>query len=71
MRAMCLCSEKNLTSFRHYFENIYEDTSQIYRPYIESVIDDISSRMESSDILYVFSIFDPIHLPDSEVSLST
>ena len=42
--------------------------SRIYRPYIQSVIDHISSRMESSDI---FSAFDPIHLPDSEESLST
>ena len=27
--------------------------------------------MESSDIFSAFSIFDPIHLPDSEESLST
>ena len=45
--------------------------SQIYRPYIQSVTDHISSRMESSDIFTAFSIFDPIHLPDSEESLST
>ena len=45
--------------------------SRIYRPYIQSVIDHISSRMESSDIFSAFSIFDPIHLPDSEESLST
>ena len=45
--------------------------SLIYRPYIQSVIDHISSRMESSDIFSAFSIFDPIHLPDSEESLST
>ena len=41
--------------------------SRIYRPYIQSVIDHISSRMESSSQYY----FDPIHLPDSEESLST
>ena len=40
--------------------------SQIYH-----VIDRISSRMESSDIFSAFSLFDPIHLPDSEESLST
>ena len=45
--------------------------SRIYRPYIQSVIDHISSRMESSDIFSAFSIFDPIHLTDSEESLST
>ena len=38
--------------------------SRIYHPYIQSVIDHISSRMESSDIFSAFSIFDPIHLPD-------
>ena len=35
------------------------------------MIDHISSRIESSDIFSAFSIFDPIHLPDSEESLST
>ena len=35
------------------------------------MIDHISSRMESSDIFSAFSIFDPIHLPDSEEFLST
>ena len=35
------------------------------------MIDHISSRMESSDIFSAFSILDPIHLPDSEESLST
>ena len=42
--------------------------SRIYRPYIQSVIDHISSRMESSDIFSAFSIFDPIHWRGSEVS---
>ena len=47
--------------------------SRIYRPYIATecdIIYHISSRMESSDIFSAFSIFDPIHLPDSEESLS-
>ncbi len=43
--------------------------SRIYRPYIQSVIDHISSRMESSGVFSAFSIFDPAHLPDSEEDL--
>ena len=44
--------------------------SKVYRPYIQSVIDHISNRMESCDIFSAFSIFDPVHIPDSEESLS-
>ena len=43
----------------------------IYRPYIQSVVDHISSRLRSSDIVSSFSVFDPSNLPDSEDTLSS
>lgn len=43
----------------------------IYRPYIQSVIDRISSRLKSSDLVSAFSIFDPRHLPEKEEELAT
>ena len=46
-------------------------TMQIYRPYIQSVIDRTSSRLKSSDLVSAFSIFDPRHLPGKEEELST
>ena len=45
-------------------------TSKIYCPYIQSVINHITSRMDSSDIFSAFSIFDPSHLPKND-SLSS
>lgn len=42
-----------------------------YRPYLQSVIDHISSRMLSSDKVSAFSLFDPLHLPKEEEDLST
>ena len=42
----------------------------VYRPYIQSVIDHITSRLKSSDVFSAFSVFDPSNLPDSEESLS-
>ena len=42
-----------------------------YRPYIQSVIDHTSSRLNSSDVYSCFSIFDPCLLPDKEEDLST
>ena len=45
-------------------------TSKIYCPYIQSVINHITSRMDSSDIYSAFSIFDPSHLPKND-SLSS
>lgn len=45
--------------------------SRIYRPYIQSVIDHISNRLKSSDVFSAFSVFDPVHLPQSEESLSS
>ena len=44
--------------------------SSIYCPYIQSVIDLITTRMNSSDVISAFSIFDPSHLPKSEDSLT-
>ena len=32
---------------------------KVYRPYIQSVIDHISSRLKSSDVFSAFSLFDP------------
>ena len=43
----------------------------IYRPYIQSVTDRISSRLKSSDLVSDFSIFDPRHLPEKEEELAT
>lgn len=44
---------------------------QIYRPYIQSVIDHINGRMESSDLISSMSVFDPRHLPKTEEELSS
>ena len=38
----------------------------VYRSYLQSVIDHISGRMESTDFLSSVSAFDPRHLPNSE-----
>ena len=43
---------------------------QVYHPYIQSVIDCISSRLKSSDLVSAFSIFDPRHLPGKEEELA-
>lgn len=42
----------------------------VYRPYIQSVIDHISGRLESTDLISSMSVFDPRHLPDDEDKLS-
>ena len=42
----------------------------VYRPYIQSVIDRISSRLKSSDLVSAFSNFDPRHLPGKEEELA-
>ena len=39
---------------------------KVYRPYLQSVIDRISSRMESSDLIFSVYVFDPYHLPEAE-----
>ena len=43
---------------------------KVYRPYIQSVIDHISGRLESTDLISSMSVFDPRHLPDDEEKLS-
>ncbi len=43
----------------------------VYKPYIQSVIDHITSRMRSSDVFSAYSIFNPRHLPEEEKNLST
>ena len=45
--------------------------ANVYRPYIQSVIDHIRTRLQSSDVFSAFSVFDPSNLPDSEESLSS
>jgi len=42
----------------------------VYRPYIQSVIDHISGRLESTDLISSMSVFDPRHLPSDEEKLS-
>ena len=44
---------------------------KVYRPYIQGVIDHISSRLKASDTFSAFSLFDPRHSPSSEDRLST
>ena len=41
-----------------------------YRPYIQSVIDHISSRMEYTDLLSTLSVFDPHNFQRTENELS-
>ena len=43
---------------------------KVYRPYIQSVIDHISGRLESTDFISSMSVFDPRHLPNDEDKLS-
>ena len=43
----------------------------VYHPYIQGVIDHISSRLKASDTFSAFPLFDPRHLPSSEAQLST
>ena len=45
--------------------------NSVYRPYIQSVIDHVRTRLRSSDVFSAFSVFDPSNLPDSEESLSS
>ena len=44
--------------------------SDIYQPYVQSVIDHISSRMQSTDLTSAFSVFDKRHLPGEEKDLA-
>ena len=43
---------------------------RVYCPYLQSVIDHIKVRMESSNLISSMSLFDPHHLPDIEEQLS-
>ena len=36
---------------------------RVYRPYIQSVIDHINARVESTHFILSMSVFDPCHLP--------
>ena len=49
------------------FSRSHQDVflSNVYRPYIQSVIDHIR-RLNSCDLVSAFSVFDPSNLPDSE-----
>lgn len=46
----------------------FED--KVYRPYLQSVIDHLSGRMESTDLISSLSVFDPHQLPGSEKELT-
>ena len=46
-----------------------EFLQKVYRPYIQSVIDHISARLESTDLISSMSVFDPRHLPNDEEKL--
>ncbi|XP_068720652.1 E3 SUMO-protein ligase KIAA1586-like [Montipora capricornis] len=39
---------------------------KVYRPYVQSVVDHINRRMESTDLISAMSIFDPRHLPTED-----
>ena len=43
---------------------------KVYRPYVQSVIDHINGRLESTDLVSSISVFDPRHLPNDEEKLS-
>ena len=42
----------------------------VYRPYLQSVIDHINGRMESTDLISSMSVFDPRQLPGTEKELT-
>ena len=39
---------------------------KVYRPYMQSVVDHINRRMESTDLISAMSVFDPRHLPTED-----
>ena len=45
-------------------------TQNVYRPYLQSVIDHINGRMESTDLISYMSVFDPHQLPGTEKELT-
>ena len=42
----------------------------VYCPYLQSVIDHINGRMESTDVISSMSVFDPRQLPSTEKELT-
>ena len=42
----------------------------VYCPYLQSVIDHINGRMESTDLIFSISVFDPRQLPGTEKELT-
>lgn len=42
----------------------------VYRPYIQSVIDHINERLQSTNLISAMSVFDPCQLPTDEEELS-
>ena len=36
---------------------------KVYRPYLESVVDHVNGRMESTDLISAMCIYDPRNLP--------
>lgn len=43
---------------------------KVYRPYVQSVVDHLNGRMESTDLISAMSVFDPRHLPETEYKLA-
>ena len=43
---------------------------EVYRPYLQSVMDHIRGRIECTDLISSMAVFDPHHLPDDEANLS-
>ena len=53
-------------------EDEKEEFMQVYRPYIQSVIDHVSTRLRSSNVYSCFSVFNPqSFLPANEGELSS
>ena len=44
--------------------------ANVYRPYLQSVIDHINKRIESTELISSMSVFDPRHLSPKEEELS-
>ena len=58
--------EKHIVVLEEKSEFLYK----VYRPYLQSVIDHINVRMESTELISAMSVFDPRHLPGAEEELS-
>ena len=46
-----------------------EFAENISHPYLQSVIDHVNGRMESTELISFLSVFDPRHLPDKQKEL--